>query len=263
MEAMTRARGIGLTCLVTVGLAAACSQPDTRTAPPPSQAAAPAAQPAAATPSSGAPAAMQPQSAAVAPVATAAAAPAGAVPATPKPEPPPAPRLREVTIPAGTSLNVTVLSTLASNTSKVEDPVHGALAEPLVVSGRTTLPKGTEINGTVLEVKESGRVKGKASIVFRFERLLFDGETYRIQTARIAREAGQNKGDDVKKGGLGAGVGAVVGGIAGGGTGAAIGAVAGGTTTVLATKGREVEIPPGTVVAALVQSALTVRVSMR
>jgi hypothetical protein len=66
-----------------------------------------------------------------------------------------------------------------------------------------------------------------------------------------------------KKGGSGAGLGAVVGGIAGGGKGAAIGAVAGGAGTVLATKGCEVEIAPGTVVTAVLQSALTVRVPIK
>jgi L-aminopeptidase/D-esterase-like protein len=153
-----------------------------------------------------------------------------------------------------------VLSTLASNTSKVEDPVRGALAEPVVVSGRTALPKGTELSGTVTDVKESGRVKGKAMIAFRFERLLFDSENHRIETARVTIEAQQKKSDDVKKGGVGAGLGAVVGGIAGGGKGAAIGAVAGGTATVLATKGGEVQVAPGTVVTAHLQNALTVRV---
>ena len=180
----------------------------------------------------------------------AAGAPAAPAPA-PKPEPPPEPRFREVTIPAGTALSVSVLSTLGSKTSQVEDPVRGALAEPVVVSGQTALPKGTEITGTVTDAKESGRVKGKALIAFRFERLLFDNENHPIQTARVTIEAGQNKGDDVKKGGAGAGLGAIVGGIAGGGKGAAIGAVAGGTGAVLATKGREVEIAPGTVVTAL------------
>ena len=100
-------------------------------------------------------------------------------------------------------------------------------------------------------------------MAFRFERITFDGESHRIQAARVTREAAQNKGDDVKKGGVGAGVGAIVGGIAGGGKGAAIGAVAGGAGTVLATKGREVEIVPGTVVSVPLQSALTVRVPVK
>jgi hypothetical protein len=269
--ARSRCHGsVELILAVTLGLAAACSQPDNHQATPAAQAPAVAPPPAAAPP----PAQPTTSAATTQPVATGggttpaptAAAPAAVSPAAapaPKPEPPPAPRFREVTIPAGTKLSVSVLSTLASNTSKVEDPVLGALAEPVVVSGRTALPKGTELSGTITDAKESGRVKGKASIAFRFERVRFDGENYPIQTARVTIEAGQNKGDDVKKGGAGAGLGAIVGGIAGGGTGAAIGAVAGGTGAVMATKGREVEVAPGTVVTAVVQSALTVRVPIK
>ena len=276
---------------VVLGVAAACSQPPaSQQAPAASQAPAPAAQPAAPPPaepaaappaaSNAAPGAGAPQSRAAdapasAPPAARTPAPAGgpaaaatpaAVPApvaAPKPEPPPAPTFREVTIPAGTALSVSVLSTLGSKTSQIEDPVRGALAEPVIVSGRTALPKGTEITGTVTDAKESARVKGKALLAFRFERLTFDGESHRIQTAKVTIEAQQNKGDDVKKGGAGAGLGAIVGGIAGGGKGAAIGAVAGGTGAVLATKGKEVEIPPGTVVSALLQSALTIRVPVK
>ena len=135
---------------------------------------------------------------------------------------PASPDFREVTIPAGTSLSVKVLSTLASNRSIVEDPVRGALAQAVVVSGKTALPVDT------------GSGCG----------------------ARGGR-------GDAKKGGIGAGLGAVVGGIAGGGSGAAIGAVAGGAGTVLATKGREVEVPAGTVVTVLVQKPLTVRVPIK
>jgi hypothetical protein len=275
---------------VVLGVAAACSQPPASQqapaasqAPAPQPAAPPPAEPAAAppgasnaAPSAGAPpsrAADAPASSAPAaqtaaptakPAAAAAAAAAPPAPAAaPKPEPPPEPKFREVTIPAGTALSVSVLSTLGSKTSQIEDPVRGALAEPVIVSGRTALPKGTEITGTVTDVKESARVKGKAMLAFRFDRLTFDSESHRIQTARVTIEAQQNKGDDVKKGGAGAGVGAIVGGIAGGGTGAAIGAVAGGTGAVLATKGREVEIPPGTVVSALLQSALIIRVPIK
>ena len=170
--------------------------------------------------------------------------PAAVRPPAPKPEPPPDRNFREVTIPAGTQLSVSVLSTLASNTSKVEDPVRGALAEPVVVSGRTALPKGTEITGTVTDVKESGRVKGKARSRSASNGCCSTTRTIAVQTARVTVEAQQKKSDDVKKGGAGAGLGAIVGGIAGGGKGAAIGAVAGGTGAVLATKGREVESRP-------------------
>lgn len=220
---------------------------------------------------SGAPAAQQsipPASASSSPAAAAPSSPAAATSSSPAlSQPvaqaaPPAPRFREVTIPAGTSLSVTVLSTLASNNSKVEDPVRGTLARPVVVSGTTAVPSGAEMSGSVMEVNQSGRVKGKASIAFRFDRVVVRGENYRIQTARITREAEQNKTDDLKKGGIGAGLGAIVGGVVGGGKGAAIGAVAGGTGGVLATKGDEVQLAPGTVVTVVLQQSVTVQVPL-
>jgi hypothetical protein len=204
--------------------------------------------------------ASKPATAAAAPEST--AAPAQPAP-PPEPPPPPAPAFREVTIPAGTSLSVTLLNTLASNKSQVEDPIKGSLAKAVTVSGVTALPVGTQILGSVTEAAESGRVKGKASVSFRFNRLVVDGETIRVQTATVHREAAGDTKSDVKKGGLGAGAGAIVGGVLGGGKGAAIGAVAGGAGTVLATKGKEVEIPSGTAVSVLVQDPITVRVAVK
>ena len=242
------------------------------TEPPP--AAAPSTQPtapaqdpaparAAATPT-GAPAAATAANApTTAPATAPAAAPAPPPPPPPKPVEPPAPVFRELTVPAGTELSVTVLSTLGSTTSKVEDLVRGALAAPVMISGTTALPKGAEMRGTITDVKQSGRVKGQATLAFRFDRLMVGDESHRIQTARVTFDAEDKKSDDVKKGGLGAGLGAAVGGIAGGGKGAAIGAIAGGTTAVMATKGREVEIAPGTPVTVLLQEPLTVRVRVK
>jgi hypothetical protein len=176
---------------------------------------------------------------------------------------PPAPAFRDVTIPAGTSLSVTLLTAVASNTSKVEDPVKGSISKALTISGVTALPVGTQMLGSVTEAAESGRVKGKASVAFRFDRLVVNDETVRVQTAKVQVTAAADTKSDVKKGGLGAGAGAIVGGVIGGGKGAAIGAVAGGAGTVLATKGSEVEIPSGTVVNVLVQDPITVRVAVK
>jgi hypothetical protein len=198
---------------------------------------------------------------------TAAAPPPSAAPAPPpkpvEPPPPPPPVVKEFTVPAGTSLAVTVLSNLGSETSQVEDVVKGSLAKPIVIDGTTVAPQGAEVRGVVSDAKKSGRVKGKASLGIAFDRLTVRGETLRMQTAPVVLEAQDKKSDDVKKGGLGAGLGAVVGGIAGGGSGAAIGAVAGGAGTVLATKGREVEVPAGTVVNVLLQSPLTLKVTLK
>jgi hypothetical protein len=181
----------------------------------------------------------------------------------PAPPAPPTPQFREVTIPAGTSLSITLLSTVASNTSKVEDPVKGSLAKPIVAAGKTVVPSGAEISGTVTDAKESGRVKGRASVAFRFDRLVVGGEPYRIQTAPVTHEAEKDTKSDVKKGAVGGGMGAIVGGVVGGGKGAAIGAVAGGTAGVLGTKGQEVNLQPGTVITAHLQQPITVTVRVK
>jgi hypothetical protein len=110
------------------------------------------------------------------------------------------------------------------------------------------VPAGSELTGSIIDAKESGRVKGRALIALRFDRLTVHGESHRVRTARIAREAGSSTKSDVKKGGIGAAAGAVIGGIAGGGSGAAIGAGVGGAGAVMATKGAEVELAAGTTV---------------
>jgi hypothetical protein len=171
--------------------------------------------------------------------------------------------MREVTIPADTSISVTLRTSLASNTSKVEDQVRGTLAKPIVISGRTVVPAGADVTGTVLEANESGRVKGRASIAFRFDRLTVRSESHPIQTTRVSRVAESTQGKDAQKIGIGAAAGAVIGGIAGGGKGAAIGAGVGGgagTGAVLATRGKEVTLPAGTVVTTRLREPVTVLV---
>jgi hypothetical protein len=249
--------------------AATSSQPEPAP-PPPADAteSAPAAtdQPAASganAPASAAP--ETPSAAAAAAPADAPSAPAKAAAARPTPAAPaapPAPRFREITIPVDTPLSVTLETSLASDTSQVEDLVEGRLARAVVVSRTTVLPAGSRITGSVIDAKRSGRVKGRASVAVRFDRIHAHGETYRIETARIAREASASTKSDVKKGGIGAGVGAVVGGIAGGGKGAAIGGVLGGAGTVMATRGKEVQLPAGTTLSTRLTGPLEVRVAV-
>ena len=178
------------------------------------------------------------------------------------PPAPPAPRFREITVPADTLLTVTLETPVASDTSQVEDVVEGRLARGVVVSRTTVLPAGSRITGSVLDAKRSGRVKGRASVAIRFNRVTAHGESYPIQTARITREAEASTKSDVKKGGIGAGVGAVIGGVAGGGKGAAIGGVVGGAGTVMATRGKEMRLEPGTTITARLTSPLAVRVAV-
>src|SRR5205809_3112992 len=155
--------------------------------PPPASASQPAAAPAAAPPPTAAP---------VTPAAAATATPATPAAADAKPQ------FREVTIPSGTSISVKLASAVASDTSKVEDAVRGTLAKPIVVDGETVVPSGADVSGSVLEAKQSGRVKGLASVAIRFDRLKVGSEGHVIRTARIAREAKPTKQEDAKKVGI-------------------------------------------------------------
>jgi hypothetical protein len=253
--------GVVLVAVCMLGFACSGSS----SAPPPKPADQPAPAPAAGSPAPAAsqtPAATSPAAAAPESKSPDAAAPKPDAPKpdAPKPDAPKAPEFREVTIPAGQTISVTLTTSIASDTSKVEDPVRGKVAKPIVISGVTAVPAGSEASGSVTEALESGRVKGRASIAFRFARLVVRDEPHDIRTARITRQAAPSGRDDLKKGGIGAGVGAVVGGIVGGKKGAVIGAGAGGAGTVLATKGKEVRLPAGTIVTTTLQEALKVRV---
>ena len=173
------------------------------------------------------------------------------------------PDLREITIPAGTTLRLKLQSAVASDTSHVEDTVRAELRQAVAVDGTPVLPAGTEVVGTVTDVKRSGRVKGRALVAYRFDSLRAEGERYDIKTAQLSHQAAATKGQDAKKIGIGAGAGAALGAILGGGGGAAKGAAiggAGGTGVVLATRGREVHLAPGVEVTTRLTAPLTVRV---
>ena len=183
----------------------------------------------------------------------------------------PAPKkleFRELTVPSGTTLSVTLGTPVASDTSKVEDPVRATLKAPVSVEGVQAIPAGTAVLGNVTSAVRSAKVKGLASIGVRFHTLDLpgDGGRHEISTATITREAKPTKKKDAAKVGIGAGAGAVIGGIVGGGGGAAKGAAIGGgagTAAVLATRGDEVRLEAGTPLSVKLTAPLTVRVAAK
>lgn len=173
------------------------------------------------------------------------------------------PANREVTIPIGTTLPLTLTSSVASDSSALEDAVTAELTRPITIDGRDVLPAGTRLTGIVTGVEDSGRVKGRAIIAFRFTSLRTGDARYDVQTEPLSHQAAATKGEDAAKIGVGAGAGAVIGAIVGGKKGAATGAAVGGgagTGVVLATKGREVRLAPGADVTTHLTAPLTVRI---
>ncbi len=180
-------------------------------------------------------------------------------------EPPAAPRaavIRTVTIPENTKLDVRLDSSHASDTSRVEERVSGMLASAVEIDGVTAVPAGAKLTGYLTDVEESGKVKGRAELGLRFNRLQSGSVTYDIDTRPMSWVAESTKKEDAVKIGAGAAAGAVIGAITGGRKGAAIGSAigaGGGTAVVLATDGQEIRLAAGRKLTVSLTNPLTIR----
>ena len=157
-------------------------------------------------------------------------------------------RARTITIPDGTTLDVELSSALASDTSRVEQDVTGTIDSAVVIDDATVIPAGSRLRGYVTSAQDSGKVKGRAELGFRFTSLTVGPVTYDISTKPLFYRAESTKKDDAVKIGVGAAAGAIVGAITGGKKGAAIGTAVGaggGTAVVLATDGDEIRLAAG------------------
>jgi hypothetical protein len=173
------------------------------------------------------------------------------------------PEYREVTIPAGTVLPLRLTSNVGSDISGIEDPVHATLRRTIVVRGIGALPAGSAVSGYVTEAKRSAKVKGRARVGFRFNTVTARGESYRVSTSSVVRQAPGTKKKDAAKIAIPAAAGAIIGGIADGKKGAAIGTAVGGgagTGVVLATRGQEVRLGRGAAISVRLLRPLTVLV---
>ena len=199
-----------------------------------------------------------------------AAPPAAVAPAAPPPAPrpvePPKPVYRDVSAAVGTALSLSLITPLSSETAKVETPVTARLRQPIVVDGFTVVPAGATLHGDVIEVERAGRVKGRSRLVIRFAEVQVNGQRDPFRTNALTFEGEATKGEDATKVGGGAGIGAVIGGIIGGASGAAKGAAIGGAAgagTVLATRGRDVELAEGAELNTSLASPYSVRVEVK
>ena len=140
-------------------------------------------------------------------------------------------------IPSDTALRIRLDDTLTSVDSKVGDPFSATVVD----QGEY---RNARVYGHVAQIDISGRVKGNTSMVLRFDRLVLpDGRRAPIQAEIVelyhapsgekvdvegAIESGGRGRKSIEHTAIGAGAGALLGGIFGGGKGAGIGSIIGG-----------------------------------
>lgn len=171
---------------------------------------------------------------------------------------------RAVTVPAGTQLPIILDTSVASNTSQVEQPVRAHLSRDVRLNNNVVIPAGSELYGNVTAVRRPGKVTGRSYIAVRFTTLVRrgSGERYSVDTGRVARTGRATKKKDAMKIGVPAAGGAAIGALIGGKKGALIGAGAGGgagTAVVLSTRGEDVGIGRGAPITLRLAAPVSVR----
>ena len=159
-------------------------------------------------------------------------------------------------IPVGTEFDVRLQTRLNSGTARVEDRFDATTIAPYERSDRVLAPAGSVMRGIVNSVTPAGRgLDRKGSMTLHFDRMTISGRTYSIRATVVGAIEAEN---DNAKVATGAGVGAIIGGILGGFKGALAGILIGGGGTVAATEGKDVDLPPGTVLRVRIDEAIDV-----
>ena len=141
------------------------------------------------------------------------------------------------TVPEDTALRIRLDDTLTSVDSEVGDPFSATVVD----QGDY---QGARVYGHIANIEMSGKVKGSTTMTLRFDRLVMpDGRRARIHAEIIelyhapsgekvgvegAIESGGRGRTSIEHTAIGAGAGALLGGIFGGGKGAGIGSIVGG-----------------------------------
>lgn len=202
-----------------------------------------------------------------------AAAPAAAAPAPvlqPEPvlpAPPPAPvkpQFVEVVVPASSVVGLNVVTSITSETARVEDRVEARVTRDVMADGRVAIPAGTRVIGDVTLVERGGKMKDKARLGVRFHTLvLANGSQMPFRTDAIFREGASPGAESTRKIGGAAVGGAILGAIIGGAKGAAIGGAtgaAGGSAVVMAGDRNAATLPAGTIVTVRLSSPVVLDV---
>lgn len=194
-----------------------------------------------------------------------------------------------VVVPAGTHILLALRSSVSTENARAGDGIYLESAFPVAAGGTIVVPEGTAFQGMVTQAQRSGRIKGRAALQLRVQRMIYRSGytvdftssvqstpgsstqsadkqgTLHAESTR-ARDALLAVGAGVGGGYAGSATGAIVGTIAngsprtgaaiGGGTGAALGLLA-----VIAMRGREIRLEPGTMTEIVLENPITIDLS--
>ncbi len=169
---------------------------------------------------------------------------------------------KPVTIPEGTEIAITLEQAVASDKNQTGDSFAGSVAAPISVEGKLVVPKGAPVRGHLVEVKESGRLKGVAHLKLVLDAVEVEGKDYEIRTSTVTRTGGNHTKRNTVLIGGGAATGAVIGGVVGG-KGALIGGAVGagaGTVGAAATGKKDITLGPEAPLTFRLAQAVTVQV---
>jgi hypothetical protein len=183
-----------------------------------------------------------------------AAQPAGLPPA-PRP---PTPARANGEIPVGTEIDVRLQTALNSGTAVAEDRFEATTLVDLVADARTVIPAGSLVRGVVTAVEPATRTNRTARMTVSFDQVTVNGRAYPMRGTVTQAIEGEGIRGETTRAGAGAGVGAVIGGLLGGIKGAIAGILIGGGGAIAATEGKQVELPPGSVLRVRFDSALQI-----
>ncbi len=150
-------------------------------------------------------------------------------------------------IPVGQEIDVRLQGELSSDNAQVEQRFEATTVADVYRGSDVLIPAGSVMRGVVSSVQKATRTDRKGSLTVSFDQITVRGRNYPIRgTVTQAIESEGIKGE-VGRIGTGGAVGAIIGGILGGVKGAMIGVLIGGGGTIAATEGKDVTLPPGTI----------------
>jgi hypothetical protein len=162
-------------------------------------------------------------------------------------------------VPVGQEIDVRLQGALSSATATAEQRFTATTAADLMQGERVLIPAGSTVRGVVSSVDKAGNIDRTGSLTLAFDRITVRGRDYDFRG--MATQVFESRGirDEVGTVGAAGAVGAIVGGILGGVKGAMIGAAVGSGGVIAATEGKDIELPPGTIVRVRLDTPLQIR----